>query len=79
MTYEEALTIVEKEGEYSYIGGLKKKLVIVPLNNPYFSEYNELLNAKNLSKEDVKLYAKDNKYTVWQYNVQYIKGETFKI
>jgi hypothetical protein len=78
-SYEECLGIILKNGEYVYKNGMRKKLVIVPYTKEYFSIFNNDLMTKNLSKEDVKVYAKDNKYTVWEYAVQLIKGEVFKL
>ena len=78
MTYDEALAIIEKEGEYSTRLGITKKLVIVPLNKNYFSKFTNDLNQKHLSMGDVKKYAEDNDFTIWQYDVHYIKGEVFK-
>lgn len=78
MTYNEALAIIEREGEYAYSYGVTKKRVIVPLNKPYQGEFITDLNLKILSKEDVKNYAKDNEFTIWEFIIQYVKGETFK-
>ena len=79
MTYEECLSIISEKGEYLYEKGTKRKLVIVPYTNEYFKTFNEDLNTKYLSKEDVKSYAKDNKYKIWIYDLRYINGEVFKL
>ena len=78
MTYTKALEIIEREGEYAYGYNVTKKRVIVPLNSPYQGKFIADLNLKYLSKEDVKNYAEDGEFTIWEFLVQYIKGETFK-
>lgn len=78
MTYDEAFAIIEREGMYSRSNGLRKKRVIVPLTEEYFKLFNSDLMLKHLSKDDVKTYAKDNEFTIWEYSVQLIKGEVFK-
>ncbi|MDI6050414.1 hypothetical protein QLS31_11275 [Flavobacterium sp. XS2P24] len=78
MTYDDALEIIEREGEYAYGYNVTKKRVIVPLNSPYQGKFIADLNLKYLSKEDVKNYAEDGEFTIWEFLVQYIKGETFK-
>lgn len=78
-SYEECLSIISENGEYIFKDGMTKKLVIVPATKEYFKLFNDDLMAKHLSKEDVKLYAKDNEYTIWAYSIQLIKGEVFKI
>jgi hypothetical protein len=79
MTYEEALEIINTVGEYGFKNGVNMKRVIVPFNPIYFSEFNNDLMIKYLSKEDVKHYAKDNQYAIWEYSIRLIKGESFKL
>jgi hypothetical protein len=78
-TYDECQAIISEKGEYIYSDGLYKKLVIVPFNKDYFNSFNKDLMTKNLSKDDVKMYAKDGEYTIWAYGIQLLKGEVFNV
>lgn len=75
MNYDEALLILKTGGEYSK----NKKRVIVPLTKEYFEKFNKDLHYKILKSDDVKTYALDNKFTIWEYDLNYIKGERFNI
>ena len=79
LSFEDALSIVENE-PVIIRDGVRMVQVVVPFTEKYRKEFDfDLLSNKyQLKSKDSKIYAKDNKFNVGQYN-QKIMDEIFKL